>query len=109
MATAELKLAETLGRKIDAKRAAQLALKYFHDLFPNEQGANMALEEVEFSEDEKFWLITLSHHVKAERSPKAGVASMQALFGPATDTKYKVFKVDAHTGKVISMKIRKFE
>jgi len=69
----------------------------------------MALEEVEFSEDERFWLITLSYQIKAEPAPKAAVPSMAAFFGPTSMTKYKVFKVDAQSGKVVSMKIRKFE
>lgn len=109
MATAELKPVQAASRKIDAKRAAQQALKYLQDVFPSELISDIALEEIEFSEDDNCWLITLSHRSKGGRSPKRNAPSMAELLGPARSTKYKVFKVDAHTGRVVSMKIRKFE
>lgn len=113
MATAELKQPRTSGRKVDAKQAAKLSLEYFKELFPNATISNIALEEVELLEDENRWLITLgfdepprprtSSHVQINKS-------FADLFGTASPTrKFKVFKVDARTGKVISMRIRKLE
>jgi hypothetical protein len=82
---------------IDVKVAAESAMNYFRRLFPNVR--SFSLEEVELSDDEKYWSITLGYDVAANRP------LIPAELLPPT-TKYKVFKVDAATGKVLSMKIR---
>jgi hypothetical protein len=87
---------------IDAKKAAQLASKYFKSLLPEVSG--FSLEEVELSEDGNFWLITLGF--TAKKSEPTPTNSLTTLFGAPPRTKFKVFKVDARTGRVISMKIR---
>ena len=58
----------------------------------------MQLEEVELSEDKAHWLITLSY----EGLSSSGASSM--LVGKSL--LYKIFKLDAKQGEVISMKIR---
>lgn len=75
---------------ISAKEAAGHASKYLADV-KSIASYNIGLEEIELSEDKKYWLITLSH-------PKGYIGSVMD---------YKIFKVDAYTGKVLSMKIRK--
>lgn len=110
MTATELKQPQASSRKIDARQAAKLALKYLSDLFPETQSprAEVALEEVEFSEDENYWLITLGFNSEA-KSARPALMTAANLFGPAMARKYKVFKVDARTGKVVSMRIRKLE
>lgn len=77
---------------IDAKIAAQRARDYFIDLMGLEP-KYITLEEVELSEDEKYWFITLGY---------------QEHEGPFSSfiKKYKIFKVSAVDGTVASMKIR---
>jgi hypothetical protein len=111
MATAELKQPKASKEKIDAKQAARLALEYFNELFPNAAVSNVALEEVEFSDEDNCWLITLGLDGPV-RNKSLSPATLTAvnLFGPPSPTRqFKVFKVNARTGQVISMKIRKFD
>ena len=86
-----------LEQRIDVRQAANAAMDYFKSLFPTVR--RFSLEEVELSEDGKHWLITLGFEV-----PKSS-PDVDALFLPPK-TKYKVFKVDVRTGRVLAMKIR---
>lgn len=88
--------------KIDARAAAAAAAAYFKELYPPTTA--YSLEEVELSEDGSHWLITLSFEIPATNS-----LSMALLPFQPPKTKFKVFKVDAKTGRVIAMKIRKLE
>jgi hypothetical protein len=88
--------------RIDARQAASAAAAYFRELYSNV--ASFSLEEVEFSEHENCWMITLSFEIP----PSQGLSAALIPFQPPK-TKFKVFKVDARTGKVIAMKIRKLE
>lgn len=76
---------------ITPKAAAEGAARYFKDLFGEPFG--LALEEAEQSRDGRYWLITLGYN--------------PTIF--TAKRKYKLFTVDAETGKVVSMKIRKLE
>ncbi len=74
-------------------------MRYFLSLFPQAMGCS--LEEVELSDDEKYWLITLGF----DAPKKISASNVTDLLNPPK-TKYKVFKVDVHSGKVLAMKIR---
>lgn len=81
---------------LDVKEAAQRASEYFATLFPQDLASKARLEEVELSEDGEYWLITLGYPV-----------DVTGLFiGQAKPREYKQFKIEAATGKVVSMKIR---
>jgi hypothetical protein len=81
---------------IDVKQAAQSATNFITGLYSDQVISDVRLEEVELSEDTKYWLITLSFPAP----PSPGVIT----FGGRRQ--YKIFKVDADTGTVLSMKIR---
>ncbi|HEY0083585.1 MAG TPA: hypothetical protein VGB61_12400 [Pyrinomonadaceae bacterium] len=85
---------------IDVKQAAQSASNFIVGLYSNETISDVMLEEVELSEDEKYWLITLSF--------PAPSSSSHQLFG-RSGRRYKIFKVDTDTGEVLSMKIRELQ
>ena len=74
---------------IDVKEAIQAAVSYFKELIRDD--VSPSLEEVELSENERFWFVTLGY---------------PAPFGPFGKREYKVFKVKADTGQVVAMKIR---
>jgi hypothetical protein len=95
------KAEQAIEPKLDVAQAANAAARYFKTLYPNVQ--KFSLEEVDRTEDEKFWLITLSFEVK-----NGGGKNLVSPFAPPA-TKYKVFKVDVETGRVMSMKIRTVE
>jgi hypothetical protein len=79
---------------IDVKKAVTAALTYAQEL--GRSGAT--LEEVERSSDDRYWLVTLGF---ARR-----LNDLSVLGGIKYEPDYKVFKVDAETGEVLSMKIR---
>jgi hypothetical protein len=81
---------------LDVKEAAQRASEYFANLYADRDVSNIQLEEVELSDDGKYWLITLSY-------------PDHAAFLTSFKRKYKVFTIDAATGEVKSMKIRTVE
>jgi hypothetical protein len=80
---------------IGVQRAVAAARDFAGDLLDEEKLAGITLEEVELSADERFWLVTLGF-------PALGRWSELARVG----RDYKVFRVDAETGTVSSMKIR---
>ena len=82
---------------VDVKQAIREVIAYFAELYP--QMGNVHLEEVELSEDERFWYITIGY-----TPPNEKVTGLYELFGSKRE--YKIFKVNSETGKVISMKIR---
>jgi hypothetical protein len=84
---------------LDVKEAARRASEYFAGLYADQSLSNVQLEEVELSEDGRHWFITLSYPVPPE------LAALNFNF----KRKYKVFKIDAETGQVVSMKIRKVD
>ncbi len=83
--------------KIDVKTAVESANRYFRSLAGmigsiNEL-SNIRLEEVELSDDKRYWLITLGF----DRSDRSILSS---------DREYKLFKINSETGEVEAMKIR---
>jgi len=93
-------LAEQQPPKISVADAASAAKEYFRTLFQNVH--SFSLEEVELSEDGQYWMITLGYEVPKE------LLETNSLFLPPK-TKFKVFKVDAQSGQVLSMKIRSLQ
>lgn len=78
---------------IEAKEAAVNAARYFKELTGYLD--RVTVEEVEFDDATQNWLITLGYIEEPEK----------AIFGESKKAN-KVFRVDANSGKVISMKIR---
>jgi len=69
-------------------------MDYFKDLLKDTGYESLALEELELSRDEHYWLITIGY-------TKSGTI----ILGSSTRM-YKLFKIDAESGEVVSMKIR---
>ena len=81
---------------IDVKEATQKVKEYLVSFFP--EAEKVQLEEVELTDDKSHWYITLSYEGMSH-----SVAS-SLLVGKSV--RYKIFKLDAESGDVISMKIR---
>lgn len=82
---------------ITAKEAVEIAVKYYQEV--TSSYALPVVEEVDMSDDDKAWLITLG----IERADKGNAVS--TLYGNVKII-YKVFSIDAENGNVLSMKIR---
>lgn len=89
---------------IDVKEAATKAAEYFGNIYSDQQYSDVLLEEVELTDDEKHWLITLSYAYE----PPPSILDQYSGGAPPKPKprKYKLFKIDAVTGKVEAMKIR---
>jgi hypothetical protein len=81
---------------INAKEASDKAKEYLMAFFPDAE--QIQLEEVELSGDKAHWMITLSYE------GLSGSVASSMLVGKSL--RYKVFKLDAKNGEVLSMKIR---
>jgi len=90
---------------IDIKTAVQRARNQAKELFEPESLPNLALEEVEFDEDEQHWLITLGydspHHVKRQTGP-----NLFPTIEEERKREYKVFRIDPKDGHLISITLR---
>ncbi|MGF1515258.1 MAG: hypothetical protein ACFB5Z_16380 [Elainellaceae cyanobacterium] len=99
---------ETVLDVKDVKTAVKSAYQYIQE-FQDLMGADLddlRLEEVELSEDEKTWLVTLGYDVPIKRK-SALDEMMQSINAPrGFKREYKLFAVNASTGEVESMKIR---
>jgi uncharacterized membrane protein YkoI len=84
--TPEKKVAKK--ERITPREATIAATRYYQAI--TESASVGSVEEIELSEDERYWLVTLGHE--------------DGVF--YTQKKYRVFKVNASTGEVLSMKIR---
>ena len=99
-------------RMIDVKTAVAKSVEYFTSLM-DEKAYDFLLEEVELSEDEKWWRVTLSADVPIPPPPPGlrqellGISDLAKVFGKEERRRrYKVFTIDAETGKFKSMKMR---
>ncbi|CAK8714607.1 hypothetical protein H206_00306 [Candidatus Electrothrix aarhusensis] len=97
---------------IELYDAVKIAKDQVLQLFAEQTLPHLMLEEVNFDETEQAWLITLgydSHH--EVRTISRGSKMVSSMFGDTSITTeekiprvYKVFKIDASDGHLISMK-----
>jgi hypothetical protein len=82
---------------MEVKEAADRAAEYLKNLIPDAD--RIQLEEIELNELNQ-WYITLSYD-SSDTSPN--------VFSFTRTRKYKIFKIDADNGQVLSMKIREIK
>lgn len=83
---------------IDVKKAADISAEYLKSFFP--EVTKIQLEEVELTDDKKYWNITLSFDSDDNTTGYIVLGKVR---------KYKVFRLESATGDVLSMKIRDFK
>jgi hypothetical protein len=95
---------------MDVKQAVSKAMQYVQDLYggrapsPVQSGKaplTLRLEEVELSDDEKYWSITVSFD-----QPIVPANPLQEAMGPSSERVYKTVKIKASSGRAMSMTIR---
>ena len=93
---------------IDVKRAVSKAMGYLRDMYTIEEFKDVLVEEVDVSEDNEFWNVTIGF-TRRQESTSGG--PMATLIGQSAEYKreYKVFQIDAETGDLHSMRSRKGE
>lgn len=95
---------------VDVKAAAKVSSEYLLSIQDMLESPiqELTLEEVEISDDQNHWLITLGYSVKIseKKSNLFAVTSLQESLQPQLQRKYKIFKINRENGDVESMKIR---
>ena len=81
---------------INVKEATDKVKEYLVSFFPDAE--NVQLEEVEMTEDKAHWFVTISYEGVSNSVASSLLVGKTVL--------YKIFKIDAKVGEVISMKIR---
>jgi len=80
---------------IPVKEAVKVAFEYANEVFQEKP----ALEEIEPSDDDKSWLITLSFDDLNSR--------MSLIGNDRAERRYKIFKINGESKEVSAVKIRK--
>jgi hypothetical protein len=81
---------------INVKEATDKAKEYLVSFFPDAE--NVQLEEVEMTGDKAHWFVTISYEGVSNSVASSLLVGKTVL--------YKIFKINAKVGEVISMKIR---
>jgi hypothetical protein len=90
---------------IEIKQAVKAATEHLIKLYDTPPGVQ--LEEIYRSDDDGFWLVTLSFVGPVAAEELSYVQKLGYPFGmPNVARRYKTFEVDGETGEVRSMKIR---
>jgi len=91
---------------IDAKQAMKKAVTYLNDMFDATEFRDVFPEEVELTDDDRFWDVTIGF---LRRQVSTSEGPMASLVGPTEGFKreVRVFRIDAETGTVRSMKSKK--
>ena len=92
------------GNMIDVKIAVKTAMSFFNEMYPDNDFKNILLEEIELSDDQSYWNVTIgfSKYLPELSSPMAQITSGSAGHRRV----YKIFKVDSKDGTVKAMMIR---
>jgi len=91
---------------IDVKEAVRIAFGYVADLMVDEKIGKIRLEEVERSQNDTEWIVTVSF-LREPVPLNSGIAAMAAAAALAADRAeraYREVRIEAATGQVISMK-----
>ncbi len=103
---------------VDVKQAVKAASEFVKGLYEPDELVDLALEEVELSNDETNWLVTIGFTrrltepisetvVRSAGSPFGWLANSQSEQSQKYAIReYKIIRVDATTGDAKSMKIR---
>lgn len=112
--------------KIEVKQAIRIAIDYLESTYQGvEEVEDLRLEEVEFEEESNYWLITVSMLREAAEDEKSvydeakagiwqSIIAAQKHLDRNSPIKailkrvYRVVRIDAATGEVLSMKLREF-
>lgn len=94
---------------ITYKEAVKAARDYAMDLFSQEELRGLRVEELVPSDDQKYWNVTLGWVAPDTRTVSAASSPLGVPPGPRVvhaPRVYKMFKIDAESGAVVSMVMR---
>ena len=82
---------------VDAKQAVKMAMEYLNEMYDTKEFKDVMLEEVELSEDNRYWNVTIGF---ARRQVSTSEGPMASLVGKTEQYKreFKIFTIDAKNG-----------
>ena len=86
---------------IEVKEAVKIATDFVNNVLSEEKFDRITLEEVELSEDSSYWYVTIGLGKIVTEGPFEALAGRSKL-----SVKYRIFKIEIKTGRVVSMKMR---
>lgn len=91
---------------IDVKEAVRIAFEYVADLMADEKIGKIRLEEVERTQNDAEWIVTVSFPREPVplNSGVAAIAAAATLTPDRAERAYREVRIDAASGQVISMK-----
>jgi len=84
---------------IEVKNAVKMAFEAFNELYESKRFEDILLEEVELSDDNASWLVTIGFY---RRTPSINI--IESIGSKKYIRMYKTIRINAETGKLISMK-----
>jgi len=91
---------------IDIKQAVHIAEKFFKELYDEETLKNFLVEEVDLSEDEKDWVVTVGFDFGGVQVSEPALFTSKSST-PRAGRMYKAVRIDKETGEPLSMKLKK--
>ena len=91
---------------VDLKQAVSAATKYIEDVYSPEEIIDPMLEEVQLSEDENYWLITIGFSYPKFTEYPLQKSFQDTILGEKYQRVYKAIKVRVDDGKPVAMLIR---
>jgi len=92
---------------IDIKQAVHAAEKFFKELYDKETLKNFLVEEVELSEDEKDWVVTVGFDFGEAQPPSEPALFTSKSSTPRAGRVFKEVQIDKETGEPKSIKTKK--
>ena len=89
---------------VDIKEAMDTARNKIKEVYGQEP-ANLQVEEIEQSEDGKYWVITLGFNAPPPLKPQNELQKLSFALRPPVRV-YRVIKINLESGDFISMKMR---
>lgn len=86
--------------EIDARRAIQIAKTHVANLFSDEGPTNPTLEEIWYDEIDGAWNVTVGIRHRREHTGRL------LQFDTISKADYKVVRISAKDGKIVSVKLR---
>ena len=90
---------------MEIKEVVKKAVEYINSFYGEEATSDFILEEVQRSEDDRKWLITLSF--TRERPQSSSISAALSGGFKNWERVYKQIHIDADSGEFLSMTIRK--
>ncbi len=92
---------------IEMKQAVQTAMELCRNLYGQEKAADYLVEEVELTEDEKFWLVTIGFNIGQGETSQPSTSASGGSSTKKPEHIFKTMKVDANSGRALALKIKK--